>query len=510
MSNNIQFRRGSKQDYVAIQASGTDPHDIYLVGGSQHPDIVTTTGADGNPVQTPEAKPLTMYVGAEAVKTEATNTILQEDLIVTNPVGAGSLKTYEKGTNIETILKELLSVEAWPTNGNTATGYYVFSNFSSTINAPTSSKPSWHNTVAIYGSDVIFNTINSSLPTAAAPTLTYGGFDYGYYDADNKTYQKTARTNPPTITSTDVTLSSTAKIQLNASFSGFKDIKVNENGERVDANGIALGPGELPVLINKAEMNSSNQTIKGSTSGPSIASTGLIVGLGSNSVSFKSKVTINAKSDLESEDPTETQTTLHTASITCDDTYYVLSNYGRFIDVTNENAIYCTVEPGNKVFQNLKAGNFDSTALTYSITGVYPIYTNSTNTTNYISKTADWLANNKASQPAENNASYSSQNVFVENRKDFIFLFGVEEGGERMKIYIPTSKSVSKIEIFNDNFKNWIDVTEKFVSSGTTDIRISNNVEVNYTIWAPSDALNTQAAKSFVKVTLVSNTSVNS
>lgn len=511
MSNNIQFRRGSKQDYVAIQASGTDPHDIYLVGGSNHPDIVMKEiGEDGKPIEELVENPLTMYVGAEAVKTEATNTILQEDLIVTNPVGAGSLKTYEKGTNIETILKEMLSVEAWPRNKNVASRYYTFSDFSSSISKPTSTTPNWNNTVVIYGSGVSFQQVNSVLPTATAPTLTYSGFDYGYYDADNNEYHKDADSKPSRITSNNVTLSKTATIQLSASFSGFKDIKVNDNGDPVDVNNIVLEPGSLPVLEDKKAMSSLDQTISGSTSGPSLPLTNLVVGLGSNSVSFNSMVKINAKSDLESEDPAEKQTTLHTASITCDDTYYVLSNYGRYIDVTNENAIYCTVEPGNRVFQNLKAGDFNSDTLTYTVTGVYPIYTNSSNTTNYINKTVDWLANNKASQVASNNTTYSHQNAFVDDRKDFIFLFGVEEGQERMKIYIPTSKSVDKIEIFNDNFKNWIDVKEKFGSSGTTDIKISDNVEVNYTIWAPLDTLNTQAAKSFVKVTLVSKTSVNS
>lgn len=510
MSNkNIQFRRGSKQDYDAIKASGnTDSHDIYLVGGEEHKDVITTTGADGTTTTSYETKPLTMYVGDESVKTEATNTILQEDLIVTNAVGAGSLKTYAKGTNIETILKELLSVEAWPTSGKTSTNYYSFSGFTSAVNTPTSSAPNWNSKVVIYGSNVTFNKVSSTLPTAAAPTLSYKNFTYGYYDVDNGTYSKSSNSKPNPITSTNVTLSTTAKMKLNATFSGFQDIKVNDNGERVDENGNVLGPGSFPVLIDKSTMNSSDVLISGATSAPSLASTGLIVGLGSNSVKFKSMVTINAKAD--STVATEKQTTLHTASITCDDTYYVLSNYGRYVDVTNDNAIYCTVKPGNKTFNNAKSGDFNSSELTYSVTGVYPIYTNSTNTTNYISKSVDWLANNKNTESATNNASYSTDKVFVENSSQFLFLFGVEEGGERMKIYIPASKAVSKIEIFNDNFKNWIDVTNNFVSNDTTDIQISENVEVSYKIWKPADSLNTQAAKSFVRVTLASKTSENS
>lgn len=507
MSNkNIQFRRGSKQDYDAIKASGnTDSHDIYLVGGEEHPDIVTTTGADGKPVETSEPKPLTMYVGDESVKTEATNTILQEDLIVTNAVGAGSLKTYAKGTNIETILKELLSVEAWPTSGKTPGNYYEFSSFTSAINTPTSTAPTWHNKVAIYGSNVTFNKVDSKLPTAAAPTLTYKNFTYGYYDVDNGTYSKTSNSKPSTITAATPTLSTTAKVKLNASFSGFKDIKVNENGERVDENGNVLGPGSFPVLIGKAAMNSSDILISGASSGPSLASAGMIVGLGSNSVKFKSMVTINAKAD--STVATEKQTTLHTASITCDDTYYVLSNYGRYVDVTNGNAIYCTVKPGNKTFSNTKSGDFNSSELTYTVTGVYPIYTNSTNTTNYISKSVDWLADNKSTELATNNTSHTSQ--FVENTDTFLFLFGKEEGSNRMKFYVPALKAISKIDVFNDSSKSWIASKNDFETTDTTDIQISENVKVTYNIWTPKSSVNEMGSNTFVRVTLASKTSSN-
>lgn len=508
-NNNIQFRRGSKQDYDAIKASGnTDSHDIYLVGGEEHKDVITTTGSDGTTTTSYETRPLTMYVGDESVKTEATNTILQEDLIVTNAVGAGSLKTYAKGTNIETILKELLSVEAWPTSGKTSGNYYSFSSFSSAVDKPTSTSPSWHTKVAIYGSNVTFNKVNSTLPTANTPTLSYKNFTYGYYDVDNDTYYKTSNSTPSTITAATPTLSTTAKIQLNASFSGFKDIKVNADGERVDDNGNLLDPDSLPVLINKAEMNSSNVLISGATSSPSLASAGMIVGLGSNSVSFKSMVTINANANSDVD--TDKQTTLHTASISCDDTYYVLSNYGRYVDVTNDNAVYCTVKPGNKTFTNSKSGNFNSDTLSYNVTGVYPIYTNSTNTTNYSSRTDDWLANNKDTESASNNNSYSIDKVFVEDNTTFLFLFGPEEGVHRMKIYVPASKRVSKIEIFNDSFKSWILATDKFVQSGSTDIKISENAEVSYTIWSPSHTLSEQGAKTFVKLTLASKTSVNS
>lgn len=510
MSNkNIQFRRGSKQDYDAIKASGnTDSHDIYLVGGVEHKDVITTTGSDGTTTTSYETRPLTMYVGDESVKTEATNTILQEDLIVTNAVGAGSLKTYAKGTNIETILKELLSVEAWPTSGKTPSNYYSFSTFSSSVNKPTSTSPDWNNKVAIYGSNVTFDKVNSTLPTAAAPTLTYKNFTYGYYDVDNDTYYKTSGSKPSTITAATPTLSTTAKIQLNASFSGFKDIKVNADGERVDTNDNVLDPDSLPVLIDKTDMNSSNVLISGATSSPSLASAGMIVGLGNNSVSFRSKVTINANAN--SDVATDKQTTLHTASISCDDTYYVLSNYGRYVDVTDGNNIYCTVKPGNKTFTDSKSGNFDSDTLSYNVTGVYPIYTNSTNNTNYNRKSVDWLADNKATETASNNESYSIDKAFVEDSTTFLFLFGKEEGSNRMKFYVPASKAISKIEIFNDSSKSWIPSTDSFESSDTTDIQISDNVEVSYKIWTPKSSVNEMGSNTFVRVTLASKTSQNS
>lgn len=119
MSNNIQFRRGSKQDYDAIQASGADLHDIYLVGGSQHPDIVTTSGPNGETVQKPVTKPLSMFVGGENVET-----ILSSDIPVTTSIGA-NIKQGEiltKGSSIEAILKKMLCSVMNPTmNKPTAT-----------------------------------------------------------------------------------------------------------------------------------------------------------------------------------------------------------------------------------------------------------------------------------------------------------------------------------------------------------------------------------------------------
>lgn len=508
MSKNIQFRRGSKQDYDAIKASGnTDSHDIYLVGGSQHPDIVTTTGADGQSVSTQETKPLTMYVGDESVKTEATNTILQEDLIVTNKVGAGSLKTYAKGTNIETILKELLSVEAWPTSGKKSTNYYSLSNLTSSIDKPTSTTPSWHEKVVIYGSKVAFGKVNSSIPTVTTPKITYKNFTYGYYDAVKNEY-KTTSTSPSSVSSKNVTLSTTATMKLNATFSGFKDIKVNENGERIDENGNVLDPESMPVLIDKAAMNTSNDfLISGATSGPSLAGSEMIVGLGSNSAIFKSIVKINAEPD--SEVPTEKQTELYTASITCGDKYYVLSNYGRYVDVTNGDAIYCTVAPGDQSFTDTSGGDFNSDALSYSITGVYPIYTNSTNDINYINKGVDWLAENKSVESASNNASYTSQ--FVANTDTFLFLFGKEEGvnTNRMKFYVPASKAISKIDVFNDSSKSWMPSINDFETTDTTDIQISENVKVTYNIWTPKSSVNEMGSNTFVRLTLSSKTSSN-
>lgn len=105
-NNNIQFRRGSKQDYDVIKASGnTDSHDIYLVGGSQHPDIIKTTGEDGQTTSTPETKPLSIFVGDETVQT-----VLSADISVTTSIGANIKQgdRLTKGSSIEEILKKLL------------------------------------------------------------------------------------------------------------------------------------------------------------------------------------------------------------------------------------------------------------------------------------------------------------------------------------------------------------------------------------------------------------------
>jgi hypothetical protein len=397
-------------------------------------------------------------------------------------------------------------VEAWPSSGKASTNYYSLSNLTSSIEKPTSTTPSWNEKVVIYGSKVAFGKVNSSLPTVTTPKITYKNFTYGYYDVNTGKYYKSSNSKPSTKTAATPTLSTTATMKLNATFSGFKDIKVNENGERIDENGNVLGPESMPVLIDKAAMNTSDDfLISGATSGPSLAGSEMIVGLGSNSAIFKSIVEINAEPD--SEVPTEKQTELYTASITCSDKYYVLSNYGRYVDVTNNDAIYCTVAPGDQSFTDTSGGNFNSSNLTYSITGVYPIYTNSTNDKNYFGKGVDWLAENKSVESASNNASYTSQ--FVANTDTFIFLFGKELGSNRMKFYVPASKAIYKIDVFNDSSKSWIPSINDFESSGTTDIQISENVEVSYKIWTPKGSVNDMGSNTFVRVTLKTSTSSN-
>jgi hypothetical protein len=106
MSNNIQFRRGSKQDYDVIKASGnTDSHDIYLVGGEEHKDVIITTGSDGSTTTSYETKPLSIFVGGESVQT-----VLSSDIPVTTSLGANIKQgtTLSKGSSIEAILKQLL------------------------------------------------------------------------------------------------------------------------------------------------------------------------------------------------------------------------------------------------------------------------------------------------------------------------------------------------------------------------------------------------------------------
>ncbi len=119
-NNNIQFRRGSKQDYDVIKASGnTDSHDIYLVGGEEHKDVIITTGSDGETTTSYETKPLSIFVGGESVQT-----VLSTDIPVTTSLGANIKQgdTLSKGSSIEAILKQLLCNVTNPTmNKPTAT-----------------------------------------------------------------------------------------------------------------------------------------------------------------------------------------------------------------------------------------------------------------------------------------------------------------------------------------------------------------------------------------------------
>jgi hypothetical protein len=131
MSNNIQFRRGSKQDYDAIKASGNaDLHDIYLVGGEEHKDVITTTGADGKETTKEELKPLSIFVGDETVQT-----VLSKPIIVTKTVGgvSSSKGTLQPGESIEDILRQILSECINPTSRTLPSASVYFSDSTSKL-----------------------------------------------------------------------------------------------------------------------------------------------------------------------------------------------------------------------------------------------------------------------------------------------------------------------------------------------------------------------------------------
>jgi hypothetical protein len=133
-NNNIQFRRGSKQDYDAIKASGiTDSHDIYLVGGEEHKNAITTTGADGQTTTSYETKPLSIFVGGESVQT-----VLSKPIIVTKTVGgvSSSKGTLQPGESIEDILRQILSECINPTSFTKPTASVYFNGNTNTTSVP--------------------------------------------------------------------------------------------------------------------------------------------------------------------------------------------------------------------------------------------------------------------------------------------------------------------------------------------------------------------------------------
>lgn len=166
MSNNIQFRRGSKQDYDAIKASGTDLHDIYLVGGSQHPNIITTTGEDGQTTSTEETKPLSMFVGDEQVQELIPNEIT---VTVGNAPGYAQGATIPAGTPISEIIFNLLSKEINPKTATKPGAALTLSGAPSglkyvgdTVNIPK---------VTLSGTGGTFNSDWSGTPTQPTPSF---------------------------------------------------------------------------------------------------------------------------------------------------------------------------------------------------------------------------------------------------------------------------------------------------------------------------------------------------
>jgi hypothetical protein len=167
MSNNIQFRRGTKTDYDALvtSASGIDNHDIYIIGG-------TTVNDKENPLR--------MYIGNEPVQS-----VLSNDIPVTVDLGAGIRQNsvITAGTPIETILKTLLCQERKPASASVPKLNVTVSG-----NAPASlqyvGSTVTINKFTMYESNGVFNNNGWTTPTQPQPvysgTLTYNMSTTGF------------------------------------------------------------------------------------------------------------------------------------------------------------------------------------------------------------------------------------------------------------------------------------------------------------------------------------------
>lgn len=331
------------------------------------------------------------------------------------------ITSIDAGTSMQDLLFTLFCEEQWP---NPA-AKYAYDTLTSTLSAPTASAAYANNgKVVEVGSSQSIGTITGKSATANAPYLKFDNFTWGYLSAEGKGTATSTKTNPAQVAAT------------------------------VNTNSVTYTLSRKYTKFNGAQAGTAQTGSDGTAL--TFAAETLTASLGENKVVY----TISASGQV------------HSATVKAPSVYYAMSNLGNTNKLVNGvSTAQQKVDATTNKTLNPNPTTPASKTLTYTCTGVYPVYTNANATGNIAAATAKVVAN----------AS----------------VFEVEYGAEGSnfhKFKFPASHTLSTVEVWNaqaNKYDSYVGGQETSAAEDTT----INGGTYSYKTWTRKGSAYTEPTK---------------
>lgn len=302
------------------------------------------------------------------------------------------------GTSLQALLTALACVEKWPNPAAKASWGTLTSTFPamSAISATVDGKAISSGALVEIGSSVTFGAYTGKDVTSNTPSLTFDNFSYGYATTTGKHTATKTESNPASVSATVTTVTSPT-YTLTRTYEKFT--------QQEGADTAASKTGT-------------------SGSGISFVADTVTAGIGTN------KVTYGISVDQQ----------IHSATVKAPSVYYALSNLGNTDkDNTTQQTVDYTTEHTYTPNPAIPAA---PTAATFSVTGVWPVYSNISNGA-FAADATTRLALQKAT-------SFTFENTPTEVGSANNFMFDY-----------PASHEISKFEM-KDPSGNWVDFSADY------------------------------------------------
>lgn len=235
--------------------------------------------------------------------------------------------TIPAGTSLQDFISALACVELWPNPAATAS----YGTLTSTLSAPSSTQ-SWSgsNKLVEYGSTIEVGKVTAANASANAPALTFKNFAYGFATTTGK-HAVAKDTNPSRVNATVTTATTDVEYTLSRTYS---------------------------TNVGRPADHSADSVKGANGSGLSFAAENVTAGLGANTVKFT--LSVNKQ--------------IHSATVAAPSVYYALSNLG---NTDKDNVSQQKVDKTTAyTYTPNPAIPASSSSSTYTVTGVWPVYSN--------------------------------------------------------------------------------------------------------------------------------------
>lgn len=345
------------------------------------------------------------------------------------------------GTSLQSLFMALACVEKWPNPAAKASWGTLTSTFPAmnAVSATMNSKAVNSGALVEVGSSITIGAYTGKNVSANAPSLTFDNFSYGYATSTGKHTASKSESNPASVAAT-ITTATDATYTLTRSYEGFT--------QQTGADTAASKTGTTGAGI-------------------SFVADTVTVAKGSNKVTFGISV------DKQ----------VHSGTAKAPSVYYALSNLGNTDkdSVTQQKVDYTT----SHTYTPSPAIPASPTAATFSVTGVYPIYTNGVS--------AIITADNKDTGSTVLNSPVAAGTKLALMAVGSAFAVSfANQSLASYQLYLPEGMTIKTAHAIHPTIGDYsVECKSKFVKNGTKTFTVQN-VEVTYDVyeWAATEGPN--------------------